>query len=87
MSREEAMEAFIESGMELRRDDIELGKELERERIIQALTNHLTRDSKRDWNPGLEYCYECGGFDYLLPDLVALIKGETNELLEILADK
>ena len=25
MSREEAMKAFIESGMELRRDDIELG--------------------------------------------------------------
>lgn len=36
MSREEAMEALIESGMELRRDDIELGKKLERERIIKA---------------------------------------------------
>jgi hypothetical protein len=33
------MEAFIESGMELRRDDIELGKTLERERIIGLLEN------------------------------------------------
>lgn len=52
------------------------GEQFAEERIIQALTNHLTRDSKKDWNPGLEYCYECGGFDYLLPDLIALIKGE-----------
>ena len=37
MSREEAMKALIESGMELRRDDIELGKKLERERIIKLL--------------------------------------------------
>jgi hypothetical protein len=35
------MEAFIESGMELRRDDIELGKKLERERIIDlALSSY-----------------------------------------------
>lgn len=35
------MEAFIESGMELRRDDIELGKKLERERIIElALSSY-----------------------------------------------
>lgn len=46
MSREEAMNALIESGMELRRDDIELGKRLERERIIKIANglicfNHL----------------------------------------------
>jgi hypothetical protein len=41
VSREEAMNAFIESGMELRRDDIELGKRLERERIIELLEEHL----------------------------------------------
>ena len=29
------MNALIESGMELRRDDIELGRKLERERIVE----------------------------------------------------
>ena len=37
MSREEAMNALVESGIELRRDDIELGRKLERERIIKLL--------------------------------------------------
>lgn len=37
MSREEAMEQLIEAGMELRRDDIELGKKLERERIVRLI--------------------------------------------------
>ena len=37
MSREEAMKAVIETGMALRRDDIELGRKLERERIVQLL--------------------------------------------------
>lgn len=26
---------------------------------------------------GLAYCYECGAWDYLYPDVVELIKGET----------
>lgn len=40
------MEALIESGMELRRDDIELGKRLERERIIKLLEEVLQFDSE-----------------------------------------
>jgi hypothetical protein len=31
------MDAVIESGMDLRRDDIELGRRLERERILDLL--------------------------------------------------
>ena len=41
MSREEAMEALIEAGMELRRDDIELGKKLERKRIIENIKERI----------------------------------------------
>ena len=40
------MEAFIESGMELRRDDIELGRKLERERITRVLEEVLHFDSE-----------------------------------------
>ena len=43
-AREEAMKAFIESGMELRRDDIELGRKLERERIIKLLEDECSSD-------------------------------------------
>ena len=43
MSREEAMKAFIESGMELRRDDIELGKKLERERILRIIEHYRNK--------------------------------------------
>ena len=35
MNKKEAMDALIESGMDLRRDDIEMGMKLERERIIK----------------------------------------------------
>lgn len=67
MSRKEAMDALIESGMELRRDDIELGKQLERERIIQVAQNRICFDHK-------------GGCDhadcYALSDLIRAIKGE-----------
>lgn len=76
MSREEAMKAFIESGMELRRDDIELGKKLERERIIKLLENeewhHIafaTRDP--DDEPTKYHDGECFGCRQ-----IALIKGE-----------
>jgi hypothetical protein len=40
VSREEAIKALIESGMDLRQDDIELGKKLEQERIIKLLEKH-----------------------------------------------
>lgn len=40
------MNALIESSMELRRDDIELGKKLERERILKVLKPHAEHD---DW--------------------------------------
>ena len=43
MNREEATNALIESGMELRRDDIELGKKLEREFIIKLLERKLAK--------------------------------------------
>lgn len=43
MSREEAMNALIESGMELRRDDIELGKKLERERILRIIEHYRNK--------------------------------------------
>lgn len=46
-SREEAMNALIESGMELRRDDIELGKKLEQERIIKLLEDNWVEPM--DW--------------------------------------
>ena len=51
MSREEAMKAFIESGMELRRDDIELGRKLERERIIELMRQRyaLAVNGKPHW--------------------------------------
>jgi hypothetical protein len=38
VSRGEAINALIESGMELRQDDIELGRKLEQGRIIELLT-------------------------------------------------
>ena len=71
MSREEAMNALIESGMELRRDDIELGKRLERERIIKLLEE--ARDKC--------VCYRKVGMPICRHQLsvneqIALIKGE-----------
>ena len=68
MSREEAMNALIESGMELRRDDIELGKRLERERIIKLLEEH-TYYGQDGW---LEFSDKA----LTRQDLEALIKGE-----------
>ncbi len=68
MSREEAMQALIESGMELRRDDIELGKKQERERIIKLLEPYSQCQSNY-------YCWprcECVRSDFFL----GLIKGE-----------
>ena len=65
MSREEAMKAFIESGMELRRDDIELGKKLERERIIKLLEENSA-------NYPFCKCDTCERERFL----IALIKGE-----------
>ena len=64
MSREEAMNALIESGMELRRDDIELGKRLERERIIKLLEDDYKGQDGIIWEQGH------------LEELIALIKGE-----------
>ena len=57
------MKAFIESGMELRRDDIELGRKLERERIIKLLEDECSSD----WPKVIEMP---------LSNLIALIKGE-----------
>lgn len=37
------MNAFIESGMELRRDDIELGRKLERERILKIINDYRNK--------------------------------------------
>jgi hypothetical protein len=37
MSKEDRMADVIEAGMALRREDIELGRRLERERIIELL--------------------------------------------------
>ena len=68
MSREEAMKALIESGMDLRRDDIELGKRLERERIIKLLEEH-TYYGQDGW---LEFSDKA----LTRQDLEALIKGE-----------
>lgn len=43
----------------------------ERQRIIELLESKLTgRDN------GLAYCYECGYWDDLYPEVIALIKGE-----------
>jgi hypothetical protein len=42
VSREEALNALIESGMGLRRDDIELGRKLERERIIKNIESRIS---------------------------------------------
>ena len=39
------MNALIESGMELRRDDIELGKKLERERILKIIADYRNKPS------------------------------------------
>ena len=70
MNKEEAMKALIESGMELRREDIELGKKLERERIIKLLEslNCPANGIEHDCNNDLG--------DYTPSDLIALIKGE-----------
>ena len=65
MSREEAMKAFIESGMELRRDDIELGRKLERERIIKLLQG-----------TDLLKTIESGAFVNYADTAIELIKGE-----------
>ena len=65
MSREEAMKAFIESGMELRRDDIELGRKLERERIIKLLQG-----------TDLLKTIESGAFVNYADTAIKLIKGE-----------
>ena len=66
MSRKEAMNALIESGMELRRDDIELGKKQERERIIKLL-----EDAREAQPCG---CDDCG--DHVWGKAIDLIKGE-----------
>jgi len=71
VNREEAMKALIESGMELRRDDIELGKQLERERIIKLLEDPNTLGawwSNPEANIGL--------YGNLKNFVIALIKGE-----------
>jgi hypothetical protein len=57
------------SGKDL--DLICLGMSLKEESIIKLLETILVGNSK-----GLAYCYECGGWDDLYPDVVALIKGE-----------
>jgi len=62
------MKALIESGMDLRRDDIELGKRLERERIIKLLEEH-TYYGQDGW---LEFSDKA----LTRQDLEALIKGE-----------
>ena len=71
MSKEEAMKALIESGMELRRDDIELGKQLERERIINLLEDPNTLGA---WwsNPEVNI----GLYGNLKNFVIAVIKGE-----------
>lgn len=69
MSREEAMKALIESGIELRRDDIELGKKLERERIIQLLERNSSHYGC-DW----ACIKECDAPTFV--QLIGLIKGE-----------
>lgn len=71
MSREEAMNALIESGMELRRDDIELGKRLERERIIKLLESPEVRAEWIEATSNALPTYQ-GVIDFL----TALIKGE-----------
>jgi hypothetical protein len=67
VSREEAMKALIESGMDLRRDDIELGKRLERERIIKLLTEMKCGHYCRCMNNELCEVYA---------EAIELIKGE-----------
>ena len=77
MSREEAMNALIESGMELRRDDIELGKKLERERILQAV--ELWRNNLLNGKPYTDEelaAQRDGGYSENFDYLIALIKGE-----------
>ena len=74
MSREEAMKALIESGMELRRDDIELGKKLERERIIKLL-----EDEELHTHPNNTMAnYDKLVWEGIKEQLIALIKGEPN---------
>jgi hypothetical protein len=63
VSREEAMNALIESGVELRQDDIELGKRLEQERIIKLLED----ECQGDWPKVIEMS---------LDNMKSLIKGE-----------
>lgn len=49
----------------------EQGAKVERERIIKLLESILVEDDN-----GLKYCYECGNWDDLYPDVATLIKGE-----------
>ena len=70
VSREEAMKAFIESGMEIRRDDIELGKKLERERIINLLDRCLY------WSYDIGIADKESRRQVDVEQLIYLIKGE-----------
>lgn len=68
------MDALIESGMELRREDIELGRKLERERIIKRIEDHICFDALAD-DDGR--CIHHGGKCYELRQLISkLEKGE-----------
>ena len=74
MNKEEAMKALIESGMELRREDIELGKKLERERIIKLL-----EDEELHTHPNNTMAnYDKLVWEGIKEQLIALIKGEPN---------
>lgn len=61
------MDALIESGMELRREDIELGRKLERERIIKRIEDQICFDALAD-----DYgrCIHHGGKCYELRQLI-----------------
>lgn len=74
------MEALIESGMELRRDDIQLGKKLERERIIKLLEEHAEQKFADNFDTSKDTCHEdvcdlCANWNGL-GVAIALIKEE-----------
>lgn len=52
-------------------DEDDEGKWVRLDDVVELLKTILVGDSK-----GLAYCYECGYWDDLYPEVVALLKGE-----------